>query len=253
MQIAATKAILKGKAVQKRITVLPENRTRRAVATSAARLKKHDALPNRTTNAKPTLGVIVRSLRRHNNWTLKEMSERTGIPFSTLSKVENDRLTLSYDKLQQLAERLNMPMSDLFAESQPLEASPSGLARRSIGSLATAMRIETPNYDYYYLCTELRKKRMIPILTRIRAKSVSEFGQLVRHSGEEWAYVLEGQIVVHTEFYDPVTLDAGQIIYLDSGMGHAYVVAEGHENALMIGSCSSSKDDHLDELLSAHA
>ena len=70
--------------------------------------------------------------------------------------------------------------------------------------MADAVRVETPNYDYYYLCTELRQKRMVPILTRIRAKSLEEFGDLVSHSGEEYIHVLEGTIVVHTEFYDPV-------------------------------------------------
>ena len=225
----------------------------RAASDVAVRSPKSDAVPRSVASVKPTLGVVVRALRRRNNWTLKEMSERTGIPFSTLSKVENDRLTLTYDKLLQLAERLNMRMSDLFAEPQPVDTLPSGLARRSVGSAENALRVETPNYDYSYLCTELRKKRMIPVLTRVRAHSVDEFGQLVRHSGEEWAYVLEGQIVVHTEFYDPVILNVGQIIYLDSGMGHAFVVGEGFEDALMIGSCSSPYEDHLDELLNAHA
>ena len=42
---------------------------------------------------RPTLGRILKELRRHRNWTLREMSERSGIPVSTLSKVENDRLT----------------------------------------------------------------------------------------------------------------------------------------------------------------
>src|SRR3546814_11119147 len=77
------------------------------------------------------------------------------------------------------------------------------------------------------LCTDLRQKRMIPILTRIRAHSASEFGELVHHQGEEFIYVLEGRIEVHSEFYDPVTLDVGQGIYIDSSMGHAYVVAAG--------------------------
>ena len=45
------------------------------------------------------------------------MSERSGIPVSTLSKVEHDRLTLTYDKLLQLSQRLNIRMSELFAES----------------------------------------------------------------------------------------------------------------------------------------
>ena len=54
----------------------------------------------------PTLGSLLRGLRTRNNWTLKEMSERSGIPLSTLSKVEHDRLTLTYDKLLQLSQRL---------------------------------------------------------------------------------------------------------------------------------------------------
>src|SRR3982751_3797622 len=74
-----------------------------------------------------------------------------------------------------------------------------------------------------YLCTELRRKRMIPVLTRIRATSLNEFGDLVRHSGEEYVHVLEGSIVVHSEFYDPVALRAGEGIYIDSNMGHAYI------------------------------
>ena len=96
------------------------------------------------------------------------MSERSGIPVSTLSKVENDRLTLTYDKLLQLSERLHVPIGELFAEAEPAEEGVT--ARRSIGRLEDAIRVTTPNYDYYYLCTELRRKRMVPILTRIRAK-----------------------------------------------------------------------------------
>ena len=56
----------------------------------------------------PTLGSVMRSLRTRNAWTLKEMSERVDIPVSTLSKVEHDRLTLTYDKLQQLSRRLGL-------------------------------------------------------------------------------------------------------------------------------------------------
>src|SRR3546814_13714858 len=51
-------------------------------------------------------------------------------------------------------------------------------------TLDSAVRVTTDNYDYHYLCTDLRQKRMIPILTRIRAHSAREFGELVRHQGE---------------------------------------------------------------------
>ena len=177
------------------------------------------------------------------------MSEHSGIPLSTLSKVENDRLTLTYDKLAQLSQKLQIPISDLFAETEQVEAI---TARRSIGKVEDAVRVTTPNYDYYYLCTELRRKRMVPVLTRIRAKSLSEFGDLVSHAGEEYIHVLEGTIVVHTQFYDPVTLKTGEAIYIDSNMGHAYVAAEECDEALVLGVCSSDDDALMSSLMHIH-
>jgi transcriptional regulator with XRE-family HTH domain len=199
----------------------------------------------------PTLGSLLRSLRQRNGWTLKEMSQRTGIPVSTLSKVEHDNLTLTYDKLVQLSQRLNIRISELFAE--PTVGSEGAItARRSIGRTDAAVRVNTKNYDYHYLCPELRRKRMIPILTRIRAKSAEEFGELVRHSGEEYIYVLQGRIKVHTEFYDPVLLELGESIYLDSNMGHAYVAAEGCEEAIVLAVCSSTDEGLMESLMSLH-
>ena len=198
-----------------------------------------------------TLGSLLRSLRLRNRWTLKEMSERSNIPVSTLSKVEHDRLTLTYDKLVQLSQRLNIRISELFAD--PAGAvEPAVTARRSIGHVEDAVRVNTKNYDYYYLCPELRKKRMVPILTRIRAKSAEEFGALVHHSGEEYIYVLKGGIKVLTEFYDPVVLKVGESIYIDSNMGHAYVTAEGCDEATVLGMCSSTDESLMESLLSLH-
>jgi len=203
------------------------------------------------TSQHPTIGSLLRSLRTRRGWTLKQMSEQSGIPLSTLSKVEHDRLTLTYDKLLQLSQRLQLRMSELFAE-QDEAPEPAVTARRSIGRIDDAIEVNTPNYDYYYLCPELRRKRMIPVLTRVRAKNLEEFGALVHHSGEEYIHVLEGRIEVHTEFYDPVELSAGQGVYIDSNMGHAYVAAPDCDEALLLGVCSSADEQLLESLMSQH-
>ena len=196
----------------------------------------------------PTLGNFLRRLRGQEGWTLKQMSERTGIPVSTLSKIEHNRLTLTYDKLLQLAQRLGLRMSELFAESsEPVDQPVT--ARRSVGRIDRAVRVETANYDYFYMNTELRRKRMIPIVTKIRARTVEEFGELVRHSGEEFIYVLQGAIEVHTEFYDPVVLHEGESIYIDSNMGHAYIAAEGCTEATVLGVCSSAEERLMESLM----
>tara|TARA_R100001129_G_scaffold17206_1_gene11157 strand:- start:903 stop:1538 length:636 start_codon:yes stop_codon:yes gene_type:complete len=204
------------------------------------------------TTERPTLADVIRGIRTRNGWTLKQMSDKCGIPVSTLSKVEHGRLTLTYDKLQQVSDRLNLRMSDLFAEEED-DSAAKVTGRRSIGTIENAVQVTTDNYDYHYLCTDLRHKRMIPIITRIRAQSAKEFGDLVTHHGEEFIYVIEGAIEVHSEFYDPVTLKQGESIYLDSSMGHAYVTAQDCEEAVVLGVCSSADEGLLDSLMNLRA
>jgi transcriptional regulator with XRE-family HTH domain len=198
---------------------------------------------------KPSLGSIVRHLRTSNGWTLAEMSRRVDIPLSTLAKVEKDRLTLSYDKLIDLSEKLGMRLADFLNVTQA-PTQPKGLARRSVGKASEGLKIETKNYDYRYLCTELRGKIMIPIISRIRSKTVAEFGELIRHPGEEFVYVLEGAVEVHSEFYDPITLQAGEYIYLDSEMGHGYLVTGGFEEATVLAVCASEAENLQQDLIS---
>ena len=205
-----------------------------------------------TAHAGSTLGGLIRLLRKDNNWTLRQMSEKVGIPLSTLAKVEADKLSLTYDKLQSLTSRLGMSMTEFLGQAGAAprgRPSPLVTARRSLTTENTSIRITTANYDYEYLCADLREKRMVPILTRIRAHSLAEFGEPVQHRGEEFIYVLEGAIEVHLQFYATVTLRAGQGIYIDSTMGHAYV-AKDCESALVLGVCSGEAPDLDRELIS---
>ena len=60
------------------------------------------------------------------------------------------------------------------------------------------------------------------------------------HTGEEFVYVLEGEIEVHTELYAPFILRAGESVYLGSSMGHAYL-AKSDRLCRIIGVCSASE------------
>ena len=187
-----------------------------------------------------TLGGLIHRLRRRNGWTLRQMSDEVGIPLSTLAKVEADKLSLTYDKLQQLSSRLGLTMAEFLAldETADAQSTPVVTARRSVTTEGHSVRVETAHYDYEYLFADLREKRMVPILGRIRAHDIAEFGELLHHRGEEFIYVLEGSIEVHLQFYTSVVLKAGQGIYIDSTMGHAYV-AKDCDSALVLAICSS--------------
>jgi len=58
--------------------------------------------------------------------------------------------------------------------------------------------------------------------------------------------------VLHTEFYDPMTLEVGESVYIDSNMGHAYVAGEGCREAVVLCLCSSSEESLMESLLNLH-
>ena len=59
------------------------------------------------------------------------------------------------------------------------------------------------------LAEGLRRKQMLPYRARVRARSMEEFDGWVRHDGEEFLYVLTGEIQLITEFYEPVDMRRG--------------------------------------------
>jgi transcriptional regulator with XRE-family HTH domain len=198
-----------------------------------------------------TLGSLIRMVRQKHGWSLRTMSAKVGIPVSTLGKVESDKLSLTYEKLQQLSSRLGMTVTEFLAQAEttPAASAPRPItARRSMTGPHNSVEISTPNYIYRYLCTDLSGKRMVPMIGRVRARSAEEFGEFSRHRGEEFIFVLEGTIEVHTQFYTPVTLITGQGIYLDSSMGHAYT-AKDCESALALLVCSDEGVDLSEDLI----
>jgi transcriptional regulator with XRE-family HTH domain len=176
------------------------------------------------------------------------MSVCTGIPASTLSKVEHDRLSLTYDKLLLLTQRLDIRIEELFSD-RARHVDGAVTARRSIGILDSAKCVKTKHQDLYYFCSELRAKRMTPVLMKIRSLGPQESSYLVRHEGEEYVYVLEGSIRVITEFYDPVLLIPGESIYLDGSMAHAYVTAQGWDEATVLALSSRAEEGPVSSFL----
>src|SRR6476620_7923742 len=95
-----------------------------------------------------TLGALIHQVRERHGWTLREMSDEVGIPLSTLAKVEADKLSLTYDKLQQLTSRLGMTMTEFLGQQEASTREPAGqviTARRSLTAEDSSIRMETAN------------------------------------------------------------------------------------------------------------
>ena len=191
-----------------------------------------------TANSVAKPGGVLKALRRKHGWTLAEVSRRTGLPTSTLSKIENDKMSLTFDKLSRLSSSLQVDISALFNGEASEDGLPGASGRRSITRAGEGKAIETRNYSHLYPAWELLSKRIIPIVAELHARSLEEFGELIRHPGEEYAFVLEGEVDLYTSLYAPVRLKTGDSIYFDSGMGHAYIAA-GEGPCRVLSLCSA--------------
>lgn len=188
----------------------------------------------------PTIGQALRERRAYHGWTLADVSEKTGISKSTLSKIENDLISPSYQSILQLCAGLGIEIGDLIAGSKRNSEELKRLSgRRSISYRQSGLTMGDDNFTYTYLCTDIAHKRIVPMIIEVRANSLNEVGGLWSHVGEEFLYVLEGTVELHTEAYEPTRLSAGDSAYFDSTMGHAYL-ATGDKPVKLLVSCSSA-------------
>jgi len=184
-------------------------------------------------------GIFLRELRAENEWTLAEVSQRTGIPVSTLSKVETGKMSLNYEKLLRLSRGLEIDIGRLF-NSDPMHAPEPNTAsgRRSITPAGEGPQIKTATYNYTYPSADLLNKLLNPMIIEITVRSIKDFGELMRHSGEEYVLVLEGQCEFHSDLYAPSLLNTGDSAYFDASMGHGYV-AVGKGPCRILSVCSA--------------
>jgi transcriptional regulator with XRE-family HTH domain len=154
--------------------------------------------------------------------TLAELSGRSGLTMSTLSKIENDKVSLSYDKLRKLALGLGVDIGYFVAVEPAAVALTQQLGRRAVDSAGSGAHLETADYNYRYRATDLLNKKMTPMIIDIKLGPDDKPIEYSRHAGEEYFYVLEGRIRFLSDLYAPVTLSVGDSMYFDGGMGHAY-------------------------------
>lgn len=169
--------------------------------------------------AEMELGKRIKTLRKSLNLTLAEVSERTGLARSTLSKIENEQISPTFQAVQKLARGLNIDMPQLF--SAPRMAQTSG--RRDITRAGQGKPYPTPTYAHEMLAGQLSNKRMLPYKSRVHARQFEDYPDWIRHDGEEFMLVLSGRVRFYTEFYEPVELEPGDSSYYDASMGHALV------------------------------
>ncbi|ASC59219.1 TPA: helix-turn-helix transcriptional regulator [Vibrio vulnificus] len=165
------------------------------------------------------LGQRIKEVRSRLGITLEEASQRTGLARSTLSKIENEQISPTFQAMQKLAHGLKIDMPQLFEPPRKKVAT----GRRDITLSGQGKPHPTQTYEHELLATQLSNKKMMPFKSVVHARTFEEYGDWVRHDGEEFLLILSGAVQFYSEFYEPVVLSEGDSVYYDANMGHMLV------------------------------
>ncbi len=171
--------------------------------------------------ARAAFAARARQIRQDRGLTIQEVASRAGLAVSTVSKIERNLMAPTYDRFSQLALGLGVDLAELFADSGRT-FSPGAFQVCRPGDEGY---LETENYTYEMLFPNLSGRTMTPMLGTLKPDQEMRFDRMVSHPGEEFLFVIEGEVVVRAEGLHEVRLKAGESLYFDSGRGHLYASA----------------------------
>ncbi|MGV1792865.1 helix-turn-helix domain-containing protein [Rhizobium sp. A37_96] len=187
-------------------------------------------------------GVRVKDLRSARKWTLERLADMSGVSISALSKIENGQVSASFDTIVKIAHAFGLTFAELFASSaiDPAPEAPSIIGRRTYTFAGKGLPFSTDYYDYQVHSAELIHKGMIPLVMTIKSREVLPRKDWSTHDGEEFIYVVSGVTELHTAYYAPLKLSAGDSAYIDSTMAHCFV-SIGDEDASILSICMTEQ------------
>ena len=192
-------------------------------------------------------GLRIKAIRTSREMTLEQVSDACSVSISTLSKIEKGQVSASFDTIAKIAGAFDYSLAELF--SGDVAASPvvpaAVQARRTYTRAGEGLCFDNPWFHYEVHATELLMKGMIPVVMDIQVHEPPPQDVWSHHEGEEFIYVLEGEVAFHTQWYAPLVLKQGDSAYIDSTMLHTFVsLSEGPARLLSI--CLTERLDFSD-------
>lgn len=175
-----------------------------------------------TVEMNTVFGQRLKQLRRSAGLTLQQVADRAGLAVSTISKIENARTSPTYDVLLRLARGLQTDLSTLIEGAAPRKLE-TAKGRMCVTRAGEGNKLDVGPYVYEPMATGLLHKKIDPTVVTVKARSIDDFDATVSHPGEELVYVVSGEVELHSDLYAPVRLKAGDSVYYDAQMGHAYI------------------------------
>jgi len=179
-------------------------------------------------------GAAIRKLRLSRGWSLAALSEESGVPISTLSRVELGQNALNYEKLMRLCRALEVDLEGLV--TREAEAQPASSGRRSVMRAGEGPPTRVAGNTGRRAAADLLSKSLSPIVVDVTARTLDVHGPLATHGGEAYALVLDGEVEFHSHLYAPLDLRAGDGVYFDAAAGYALVAPRAPAKVLLVAS-----------------
>jgi transcriptional regulator with XRE-family HTH domain len=155
------------------------------------------------------IGKSLRTLRKRRHLTLKQVSQASGLSVAFLSQVERELTSLSVSSLASIAKALDVSPSYFFPPPSPNGALVRGYARQPFS-------MDHADVVYARLGSTFEGRTLEPLMATYPPAYVSEESS---HAGEEFYYVLAGQLVVEVDGEEH-RLSADDSLHFDSLRPH---------------------------------
>ncbi len=179
------------------------------------------------------LGTKLKGIREQRELSVEQLAQMSQVAPEMIEELEKGLLAPSLAPLLKLARALGVRLGtflDDAPKSEPVvvKSGKTDHVMRFSGDKGPA---DKSTLDFFSLGAEKKDRHMEPFLINVKPKD-AEGEKLSSHEGEEFIYILKGQIEVcyGKENY---TLEAGDSIYYDSVIPH-YVHAQGDGEAQIL-------------------
>ena len=164
------------------------------------------------------VGEKIKTLREQKGLLLKDVADRTGFSAALISQMENHLVSPSLGTLIKLAKALEVRVGDFFGESHE---DPYTIVRKdeqkTVSRFASKEGVKY-GYSYGSLGFDLKNRHMEPFIITLEPATIKT-SKTSTHDGEEFIYVLEGEMEVILGNHRDV-LYPGDSIYYDSTIPH---------------------------------
>jgi transcriptional regulator with XRE-family HTH domain len=161
-----------------------------------------------------SIGNKIREVRKKNGLTLNELAELTGLSQGFLSQVERSKSSITLQSLSKISDALEVSRSYFFEDVEDEENHSTG-----VSSKIAINNEHDINFFYKSLAGNIDQPIFEPMLAVLlpeeRKPSASS------HYGEEFAYVLEGELTLIIED-EELTLSEGKSFHISSSTPHTW-------------------------------